>query len=137
MKTKSIISKKTFRSLGLLLSVVMLFSFAGLSAQTKDNNREKIVFNVYMDCNNCKAKIEKNIAFEKGVKDLDADLEKQTVAVTYDKRRTDVKTLQTAFKKLGFEAKLPESNCCSSEKKQDSCCSKEKAENCSLSIKKK
>ena len=126
MKTKSIISKSPFRGLG-LLSVIMLFSFAGLSAQTKDNNKEKVVFNVYMHCENCKNKIEKNIVFEKGVKDLDANLEKQTVAITYDKRKTNVETLQAAFRKIGYEAKLPDTKCCK-EKKQECCSNKEKPE---------
>ncbi|NDV47580.1 cation transporter [Paludibacter sp. 221] len=107
MKTKSII-----------LSVIMLMSFAGLSAQSKkDSNKEKVVFNVSMHCQSCANKIEKNIAFEKGVKDLNANLEKQTVAVTYDKRKTDVPALQAAFKKIGYEATLPDAACCAEGKK--------------------
>lgn len=106
MKTKSFI-----------LSVIMLVSFAGLSAQSKESNKKTVLFDVYMHCESCKNKIEKNIAFEKGVKNLDINLEKQTVSITYDGRKTDVEKLQEAFKKLGYEAKLPSAACCADKKK--------------------
>ncbi len=119
MKTKSII-----------LSVFMLLSITAVSAQSKkDSNKEKVVFDVYMDCQSCKNKIEKNIPFEKGVKNLDMDLEQQTVAVTYDNRKTDVETLQSAFKKLGYEAKVPQSACCS-DKKPEGCSKDKEADSC-------
>lgn len=119
MKTKTI-----------LLSIMMLVSFAGVSAQTKkDGNKEKVTFNVPMDCGSCKNKIEKNIAFEKGVKSLDVDLEKQTVEVTYDKRKTDVEGLQAAFKKIGFEATVAKPACCPA-KKEEGCSKSEKASCC-------
>ena len=110
MKTKSMI-----------LSACMLISATVLSAQAKKQSTlEKIVFHVSMDCEGCKTKIEKNIAFEKGVKNLEVDLKKQTVAVTFDKFKTNVPALQAAFKKIGFEAKLPASDS-SAAKKQENC----------------
>ena len=75
-------------------------------AQKSNQNRATVVFNVTMDCHSCQQKIEKNIAFEKGVKALDVSLQKQTVQVTYDTRKTTVEKLQEAIKKLGYEAKV-------------------------------
>ena len=49
------------------------------------------------------AKIEKNIAFEKGVKALSVDLDAKTVKVTYTKAKNDVAKLQKAIEKLGYE----------------------------------
>ena len=48
----------------------------------------------------------KNIAWEKGVKDLVCDLQKKTVTVTYDTRKTDLETLLKAFEKIGKPATL-------------------------------
>lgn len=95
MKTKSI-----------LLAIIMLVSFAGVSAQSqKGSSKGEVLFSVPMDCHGCKTKIEKNIAFEKGVKDLDVNLEDKTVKITYDKRKTSQENLKAALGKLGYEAK--------------------------------
>lgn len=94
-----------------MLAVIMLASFAGVSAQEKkDNKNETVVFNVSMDCMGCKNKIEKNIAFEKGVKDLDVNLENKTVKVTYDTRKTSKENLIAAIKKLGYDAEVETPN---------------------------
>ena len=95
MKTKQLIT--------LLMAAFLVIP---VLAQKSNPNRETIVFNVAMDCHNCQQKIEKNIAFEKGVKDIKTDLEKQTVVITYDKRRNTVEKLQEALKKLGYESKV-------------------------------
>jgi copper chaperone CopZ len=46
----------------------------------------------------------KNIAYEKGVKDLQFDLKNKTVTLTFDTRKTDLPTLLKAFEKLGKPA---------------------------------
>ena len=79
----------------LLLSVWML---AG--------ERQTIVFDVDMHCQGCVTKIEKNIAFERGVKDLVCDLDAKTVMVTFDPAKTDVQHLQAAFAKINKPAKV-------------------------------
>ncbi|MDD4427417.1 MAG: heavy metal-associated domain-containing protein [Paludibacter sp.] len=110
MKTKNFIA---------LLMVTMLVIFP-VFAQKSNSNKATVVFNVAMDCHSCQQKIEKNIAFEKGVKALDVSLQKQTVQVTYDTRRTTVEKLQEAFKKIGYEAKVNASEekkgCCATSK---------------------
>ncbi|MFC2097186.1 heavy-metal-associated domain-containing protein, partial [Bacteroidota bacterium] len=67
---------------------------------------KKVVFNVSMDCQSCVSKVEKNIAFEKGVKDLKVNLENKTVEVTYEIAKTDDKKLMQAFKKIGFTSSV-------------------------------
>ena len=49
-------------------------------------------------------KIEKNIAFEKGVTDLKCDLSTRTAIVTYKTDKTSKTRLAAAFKKIGMEA---------------------------------
>ena len=50
----------------------------------------------------------KNIAYEKGVKDIVCDLKTKTVTVTYDANKTDVPTLLKAFEKIGKPARVKE-----------------------------
>ena len=52
----------------------------------------------------------KNIAWEKGVKDIICDLEKKTVTVVYDTRKTDIDTLLKAFERIGKPAKVLKNN---------------------------
>jgi copper chaperone CopZ len=50
----------------------------------------------------------KNIAFEKGVRDLICDLDTKTVTVVYDTRKTDLDTLLQAFARIGKPASVKE-----------------------------
>lgn len=49
-------------------------------------------------------KLNENLAFLKGVKDLKVSLKDQTIKIKYDRRKTDEKTLADAIKKLGYKA---------------------------------
>lgn len=93
--------------IGLLLLLgagsVVLFA---QNKKTVKNDKETVTFDVSMTCENCQKKIEKNIAFEKGVTDLKVDLEKKTVKVEYKKGQTTVDQLQKAIEKLGYEVKI-------------------------------
>lgn len=73
---------------------------------TKPSNKRTVVLHCDIHCQGCCDKIMKNIAWEKGVKDLVCDLEKKTVTVTYDTRKTDLETLLKAFEKIGKPATL-------------------------------
>lgn len=81
----------------LLLSVSLLLPVSVSAAKPK---REKAVFRVEITCQGCVNKIEKNIAFEKGVKDLLIDKDKQVVTVVYDPLKTDKTALKKAFAKI-------------------------------------
>ena len=71
-------------------------------------NKQKVVLSCDLHCQGCCDKIMKNIAFEKGVKDLVCDLESKTVTVTYDADKTVVSTLLKAFAKIGKPAQVNE-----------------------------
>ncbi len=89
---------------------IMLLAFLAFelpsAAAAKKANRETVVFSVPMDCQGCVDKVEKNIAFEKGVIGLDVNLKEQRVAVTYDPQKTDPDKLRAAFKKIDKEARI-------------------------------
>ena len=61
-----------------------------------------LLFLVHLHCENCVKKVQENIAFEKGVKDLKVSLEDQTVAIKYDASKTSEATLKTAIETLGY-----------------------------------
>ena len=90
--------------LRLVLWVVLLFG-AFTAAEAKPE-KKTVTFSVNIHCENCKQKIERNLAYEKGVLDLDVSLEKHTVTVTYNAAKTDVQKITDALKKLGYEVKL-------------------------------
>lgn len=95
------------------LSAILACSLAAFAVESRvDVNRpsagpkketKTVVFTVSMHCQKCVKKINDNIAFEKGVKALDVNLESKTVKVTYDASKTDVAKLKTALEKLGYK----------------------------------
>ena len=105
----------------IFLMAVLPMAFVLTTAQAK-TNKQKVVFHVDLHCQDCCDKIMKNIAFEKGVKDLEFDLEAQTVTVTYDANKTDVPTLQKAFAKIGKPATTQPAGCSTSCGASKICC---------------
>ena len=59
-----------------------------------------------MHCDSCENKIKKNLRFEKGVVKIETSIEQQTVTVTYNAAKTDVKKLQAAMKQIGYDTKV-------------------------------
>ena len=68
--------------------------------------RRTVVYSSNVDCESCKKKVMENVAFEKGVKDISVDIEKETVSVVFDETKTDTTTLAKAIRRLGYEAKV-------------------------------
>ena len=98
-----------------ILLIALLIAFNGSiyaignqSSNRKSSNRQSVVLSCDLHCQACCDKIMKNIAFEKGVKDIVCDLKGKTVTVTYDANKTDVPTLQKAFEKINKPATVKE-----------------------------
>ena len=86
----------------------MISGYSEVSAQTVKKAKQKseikgVTFNVHLHCAGCVKKVQENIAFEKGVKDLKVSLEEGTVYIKYDSSKTSEETLAAAMKKLGYE----------------------------------
>ena len=94
------------RILLMAVAAVMLAApFEGFPKEKPaDKNVVEVVFATNMHCENCVKKINENIAFLKGVKDLKVSLKDQTIRIKYDRRKTDEKTLAAAINKLGYKA---------------------------------
>lgn len=74
--------------------------------KAKQQKRQVVLLSCDLHCQGCCDKIMKNIAFEKGVKDIVCNLSARTVTVTFDPRKTDLDTLLRAFDRIGKPAKL-------------------------------
>ena len=66
----------------------------------------QVVFATSIHCANCGRKVQENLSFEKGVKDLKVDVPGKTVTVTFNPVKTDTLKLKTALKKLGYSAEV-------------------------------
>ena len=97
------------RILTIALSLLAL-TFA-VNAQSKNDTKiSEVKLSVNVHCDMCKQRIEKNIPFEKGIKDVDVNLSDKTVTVKYDNTKTEVETIKGLFKKLGYEAEVAKEN---------------------------
>ena len=77
-------------------STVVSAEQAGLTDKKPAKKKGEIkeaTFNVHLHCENCVKKVQENIAFEKGVKDLHVCLEDQTVSLKYEAAKTNEETL--------------------------------------------
>ena len=112
-----------------LIMVVVLSAAMSVNAQKK--NEKTVIFNANLHCESCKAKVEKNIPYEKGVTDLKVDMKTLTITVTFREDKNTTENLQKAIEKLNIEVKgIEESNTSAKtqagEKCEKSCCEKER-----------
>ena len=72
--------------------------------QKKNANLQEVTFVTTIDCKNCVKKVEANLPYEKGIKDMKVNLDDRTVWIKYDATKTDKEKLAAAIVKLGYEA---------------------------------
>ena len=87
-----------------------LFIIAALAANVaavgaKDIKTVVFTTQPQMHCQNCENRIKGNVRFVKGVKQIETNVEKQTVTIQYDADKTTPAKIQEGFKKIGYEAK--------------------------------
>lgn len=85
----------------LLILLALTLSIGTVNAKV---NKQTVVLNVDLHCQGCCDKVMKNIAFEKGVKDIVCDLDTKTVTVTFDADKTNLDNILKAFDKIGKPA---------------------------------
>jgi len=91
-----------------ILLIALLFAgFAAqpLLAQEKTNDKTaELTISTSAVCHMCVNTIEKNFAFEKGVKSSKVNLEANTVTVVYRTDKTTADALKIALTKYGYQA---------------------------------
>lgn len=88
--------------IALVMTALMVFSISSVAGPRKKVELKEVTFNVHLHCASCVKKVQENIAFEKGVKDLHVCLEDQIVYIKYDPAKTSEETLKVAIEKLGY-----------------------------------
>ena len=89
------------RSVVVILCVFVAF---GLSTACGQNKKEIVKIKTSAVCGMCKDRIEKNIAFEKGVSDVVLDNDTKVATVTYNPKKTNPDKIRQALSKLGYDA---------------------------------
>jgi len=100
MKTKTLNIKKFQLSIFLILFLSLTFN-NNINSQSK---MDTIIINTSAQCSMCKERIEKNLAYEKGVKSSGLDLKTKAVTVVYDTRKTDAEKIRKAISDIGYDA---------------------------------
>jgi len=114
-----------------IITMLFMFSLTQVSVAQKSDDLVVVKIKAKVDCNGCKAKIEKNIAYEKGVKYVNADVKTKIVTIKYKKGKNTNEKLVAAIQKLGYGGEIvtgtaATSGCSKTCVKKSSCCSKKK-----------
>ena len=90
------------KNLGLILAVVLvtLFSFNSYAS----GKYETVKIKTSSQCDMCKETIEKQMAFEKGVKSAVLDVESSVLTVTYNPKKTNPDLIRKAVTEAGYDA---------------------------------
>lgn len=94
-------------ALKLILAVLVIstMNFTLLGQETeKTKKTQKTEIQTSAQCSMCKDRIEKGLAFEKGVKSVDLDLETKIVSIEYRTDKTNTDKLRAAISKIGYDA---------------------------------
>ena len=87
----------------LFLSGLLALSLVGTTTFADDKDKE-VKIKTSAICTMCKARIERNLAFEKGVKEATLDVDTKVVTVKYNPAKTDVAKLKANITKTGYDA---------------------------------
>lgn len=97
-----------------ILLALSLFTLLGFSpsaqaqtapvAQAKAGNTATAQFKTSAVCDMCKARIEKSLAYEKGVQTASLDVPSKVLTVAYRPDKTTPAALRTAVQKTGYDA---------------------------------
>ena len=90
------------KSLIIIMAALIAFAVPSVAGPKKKVELKEVTFSVHLHCANCVKKVQENISFEKGVKDLHVCLEDQIVYVKYDAAKTNEETLKKSIEKLGY-----------------------------------
>jgi periplasmic mercuric ion binding protein len=110
---------KTLKTISASVLVFLFFAVNGFA----QSGLKEISIKTSAVCDMCKSTIEKNLAFEKGVKRSVLDVKTKIVTVTYNPEKTDPGKIRQAIAKSGYDADDVRADA-KAYNKLDSCCKK-------------
>jgi mercuric ion binding protein len=117
---------KTKTKITALIYPILLFVFtlSTFTSKAQDNKTEEIKIKTSVVCDMCKTTIEKELAFEKGVKKSTVDVDSKIVTVLYNPKKTTPDKIRAAISKIGYDAdEVPADT--KAYKQLNSCCKKD------------
>ena len=89
-----------------IIFTIALFFIAVLqvSSQERADKVDTVKIQTSAKCNMCKERLEHDMAFEKGVKSVELDLDTKVLTITYKENKTTEEKLKTAVTKIGYDA---------------------------------
>lgn len=111
-----------------IMSIVLMMTFLGAgNAMAKDDTKkvETVEYSLTPapHCQNCVNKIKGNLRFEKGVKNIEVDLEKKSVRISFSPKATSEEKLKEALKKIGYTVST-DSEESQKQTSSENCCNK-------------
>ncbi|MFN4233590.1 MAG: heavy-metal-associated domain-containing protein [Bacteroidia bacterium] len=91
------------KKLAFIFGILLLTSLAS-NAQDKKNTTETITIKTSAVCDMCKNTLEKAMAYEKGVKKADLNVETKLFTITYNPKKTNPEKIKKAINKAGYDA---------------------------------
>ena len=95
---------KIMKNLIILASIILItFNCNSLKAQ-KSTNRDTLTIKTSTECNMCKERVEKEMAYTKGVVSSSLNVEKAILTVIYKANKTTPENIRVAISNLGYDA---------------------------------
>ncbi len=88
----------------IIISIVLIVPISVFAQDGKKKKTETVEIQTSAICDMCKERLEKNLAFEKGVKAVELNEETKVISITYKKGKNDKESLKKAITKIGYDA---------------------------------
>ena len=82
-----------------ILFTLAVFVMVGLTANAQAKKDTTVIFKIGIHCPSCKAKLDKNIPFEKGIKDYKLNMQDSTVLISFRTDKNTVDALKAAIER--------------------------------------
>jgi len=82
-----------------ILFTLVVFVMMGLTVNAQAKKDTTVIFKVGIHCPSCKAKLDKNMPFEKGIKDYKLNMKDSTVLISYRTDKNSVAALRAAIER--------------------------------------
>ncbi len=86
------------------VTAIIALLLLGNAMNAQDGKYEVIRIKTSSQCEMCKERIEETLAFEKGVKSSELDLDTKIVTVSYSTKKTSPEKIRMAISKAGYDA---------------------------------
>ena len=88
----------------LIIIFIELLTIISYSYGQNEDKMKKLEVKTSLQCEMCKERIMNELSFEKGIKDIEVNIEEKTVTVTYNTEKITPEKIRMAISKIGYDA---------------------------------